>query len=110
MSDKAADPKNDKMSIELLQYNNLNIDKFQTVVFIAGGIISGVLGFTGLMGLLMFVLLSAIASLALILKCNFNLSKYTNSGMFGLSMNGITNFAMSFILFWTLTYALVHIY
>ena len=41
---------------------------------------------------------------------NFNLAKYVNLNSTGFMMFGMQGHAMSYILFWTLTYALVHIY
>ncbi|KAJ1438295.1 hypothetical protein B484DRAFT_444736 [Ochromonadaceae sp. CCMP2298] len=104
------DAKTDNLSPELLGFNNLQLDKFQTVLYIAAGIISGVLGLTGVHGLIMFVAAWVAASGAILLKMGFNLPKYTNNNLIGLSTGGITNFVMSYVLFWTLAYALVHIY
>jgi hypothetical protein len=104
------DAKTDNLSPELLGFNNLQLDKFQTVLYISAGIISGVLGLTGAHGFGMFAAAWAVASGAILLKMGFNLPRYTNNTLFGLSTGGITNFVMSYVLFWTLAYALVHIY
>ena len=102
--------KNEKVSMEMLVKNNQQIDKFQTVIYIVGGIISGILGLTGLRGLILYLALAAIISVALLIKMKFKVSKYTDATLFGLTSNGLSNYSMSFVLFWTLTYALVHIY
>lgn len=104
------DSKNEKMSMELLVKNNQQIDKFQTVIYIAGGIISGILGLTGVEGLILYIGLVVVASVSLLFKMGFKVSKYSDSSLIGLASNGLTNYAMSFVLFWTLAYALVHIY
>jgi hypothetical protein len=104
------DSKNEKISLEQLMKNNQQIDKFQTVLYISGGIISGVLGLTGLSGLLLYIALAVVISVVLMIRMGFSLSKYTDASLLGLASNGLTNYAMSFVLFWTLAYALVHIY
>lgn len=104
------DPKNEKISMELLMKNNQQLDKFQTVIYIVGGIISGILGLTGLEGLALYVVLAIVTSVALLLKMKFQTSKFTDASLIGLATNGLTNYAMSFVLFWTFAYALVHIY
>mmetsp|Transcript_27755 Transcript_27755/g.55492 ORF Transcript_27755/g.55492 Transcript_27755/m.55492 type:complete len:110 (+) Transcript_27755:83-412(+) len=102
--------KNEKISVEQLMKNNQYIDKFQTVLYISGGIISGILGLTGWKGLVLYIALALTISVALLLRMNFSLSKYTDADLVGLASNGLRNYAMSFVLFWTLAYALVHIY
>ena len=96
--------------MELLMKNNMHIDKFQTVLYIVGGIIAGILGLTGLKGLIMYLILTAISSVTLLLKTKFKLAKYSDASLLGLASNGLTNYSMSYVLFWTFTYALVHIY
>lgn len=104
------DSKNEKISLEQLMKNNQQIDKFQTVLYIAGGIISGVLGLTGLSGLLLYLAVAVIISLVLLVRTGFSLKTYTDASLLGLASNGLTNYAMSFVLLWTFAYALVHIY
>jgi hypothetical protein len=110
MAEAAPEPKNEKISMEQLMKNNQQIDKFQTVLYISGGIISGVLGLTGLKGLFLYIALAVVISIALLVRSKFSLGKYTESSLLGLASNGLSNYAMSFVLFWTLAYALVHIY
>jgi hypothetical protein len=110
MAEPAQEPKNEKISMEQLMKNNQQIDKFQTVLYISGGIISGVLGLTGLKGLFLYIALAVVISIALLVRSKFALGKYTEASLLGLASNGLSNYAMSFVLFWTLAYALVHIY
>ena len=110
MDNQQQDSKNEKMSMELLMKNNQQLDKFQTVIYIVGGIISGILGLTGLEGLALYVALAIVASVALLLRMQFKVDKYTDASLIGLATNGLTTYAMSFVLFWTFAYALVHIY
>lgn len=110
MADQSEEQRHEKIAIDLLMKNNQNIDKFQTVVFIIGGIISGVLGLTSWKGAVLYALLTVIVVTILMLKTGLKLSMYTDQSLLGLATNGLTNYAMSFVLFWTLSYALVHIY
>jgi hypothetical protein len=102
--------KHGKIILENLMGNMKKIDKAVTVIFIIGGVIAGILGCTGLEGLVMIISVSILCSLALSIKMKFQLKTFTDLSVFGIISMGITNHAMSFVLFWTLAYALVHIY
>ncbi len=85
----------------------------RTIVVIAGGVVTGILGYTGLAGFLCYVLVFMTGSLALLSKMGFKPSQYTSSGsliafMFDDVMS--QQLTLSFLLFWTLFFALVHIY
>ena len=102
--------KHGKIILENLIGNMKKIDKAVTVMFIIGGVIAGILGCTSLEGLVMIIVLSILSSVALSVKMKFQLKTYTDLSVFGIFTMGISNHAMSFVLFWTLAYALVHIY
>jgi ER membrane protein complex subunit 6 len=110
MEEQQHDEKNEKMSMELLMKNNMGIDNFQTVIYIAGGVISGILGLTGLSGLALYLAVTVVTSLALVVKMKLQIAKFTDASLLGLATKGLMNYALSFVLFWTLSYALVHIY
>lgn len=107
---KPQDPNEAKVSMEMLSFNMRKIDSALTVFYIVIGIIAGILGLTSLKGLLFYVFMSVVSTLAILLKMKFNISSYTVMSMHGLLFHGMSSQAMSFVLFWTLAYALVHIY
>lgn len=99
-----------KLMMEPLMHNMKSIETAITIMFIIGGIICGILGFTGVQGLGMFVLVSIVWSFSLLVKMNFQQRKYTDLSVLQVFTMGMSNHSMSFVLFWTLAYALVHIY
>ena len=109
---KRAEEGVEKISMEAMMINSMQITNFRTlVVGIVCGIICGILGLTSLHGLLFYVISSLVTDLILIVvKMNMNCRKYTNNIMPYFLLEGISNSAMSFVLFWTLSFAIVYIY
>jgi hypothetical protein len=99
-----------RIAFESLMNNMKQTDLFQTIIYIVGGIMSGIFGLTGMNGLFLFIFISIISVSALQVWMKFDHSNYINISLFDLAVMGITNQVMSFVLFWTLSYALVHIY
>ena len=71
----------------------------RTILSIAGGIIAGIAGLTGWWGFLVFGLVSLIIS---------GLQTFRDHGTS--SNEGLSQALMSFVLFWTLFYGIVHIF
>eukprot|EP01035_Chromulina_nebulosa_P016972 gene16972-22468_t len=96
--------------IESLQSNLRQIDIYETILYIAGGSISGIFGLTNLSGLLFLLLISLLISLGVLLKSGFNVKEYTNNSIVNVWIQALTSHILTFVLFWTLCYALVYIY
>jgi hypothetical protein len=79
-------------------------------MYIVGGIVAGILGLTGLQGLVVALFTAALSTLALSVKMGFDVLTYTNNSPLSFMLSGAQANSMSFLLFWTLSYALVHIY
>ena len=80
---------------------------------IVGGAASGILGFTGFKGILFYFLLYVTTSFLLALRMNDNLKvdKFVyKTTFFSFLYSGILGETLAFVLYWTLFYALVHIY
>jgi hypothetical protein len=107
---KSKEVPEDKVSGEMLGFNMKKIDSFLTMLYIVSGVVSGVLGFTSLRGLFLYIVLSLVITFALLVKMQFDVKKYTVMPVHSLLIHGMSTHAMSFVLFWTLAYALVHIY
>lgn len=98
------------LMLDVLFVNNRKIDVVQTIMFIIGGIACGTLGLTSLRGLLFFLFVSILIALGIAARMGFKIALYANMSFFSLLLQGITSHILSFVLFWTLSYALVYIY
>ena len=98
------------VSHERAAFNVRQIETFSSVLYITGGIIAGILGLTGLNGLYLFLAVTAILKIVLIVKMGFQLAEYSTLTTLAFVSDGASNHGLSFVLFWTLFYALVHIY
>lgn len=99
-----------QISGENLMFNMRQVERYRTIMFIFGGVVTGTLGLTSLHGLLALIALGLLNSTLLNIKMEFNVLKYTNLSNLQFFLTGIQTNLMSFILFWTLFYALVYIY
>jgi hypothetical protein len=97
-------------SPEKLQHNIKEIDLVRTVTNILGGIIAGILSCTSLEGLAVFVVLYAVTSLALLTRMELQPRSYCTYTALTFMFSSISQYAVSFLLFWTLSYAIVYIY
>jgi hypothetical protein len=80
------------------------------VVSIVGGIVAGILGLTGMKGLVCFALTYIVIALSLVSKMSMNVVQFTNGSLTKLLLADLQKNGLSFTLFWTLTYALIYIY
>ncbi|VFQ61003.1 unnamed protein product [Cuscuta campestris] len=90
--------------------NNVKIIYYsRTFMAIIGGVIAGVLGLTGLMGFIFYFLIMGITSVGLLAKAKFSVFSYFESWN-RIMLDGFLGGLMSFVLFWTLAYDIVHIF
>ncbi|XP_024462032.1 uncharacterized protein LOC7485884 isoform X1 [Populus trichocarpa] len=85
---------------ENLQSNMKVIYYSRTFLSIIGGVVAGILGFTGLTGFVFYFLVMAITSVALIAKAKFSIHTYFDSWN-RVVFDGFLGGLMSFVLFWT---------
>ena len=99
-------------SVESMGFNMRQIMNFKTVLYIVGGIMCGVLGLTNSFGLFFYLFIGVLGSICLLVKMGFDAKRFTASSIINFLMSDLVNpnHVMSFILFWTLAYALVYIY
>ncbi|CAL9775480.1 unnamed protein product [Musa acuminata subsp. burmannicoides] len=81
----------------------------RTFLSIIGGVIAGIWGFTGLTGFIFYFLVMAAASFSLAAKAQFSVCTYFDSWN-RIFLDGIFGGLMSFVLFWTFAYDIVHIF
>ncbi|XP_024995085.1 ER membrane protein complex subunit 6 [Cynara cardunculus var. scolymus] len=96
-------------NVENMQSNMKVVYYSRTFMSIIGGVIAGILGFTGLMGFVVYVLVMAITSVCLTAKAGFSIHSYFDSWNRVL-MDGFLGGLLSFVLFWTFAYDIVHIF
>ncbi|CAL9144784.1 unnamed protein product [Musa hybrid cultivar] len=94
---------------ENLQSNIKSIYYSRTFLSIIGGVIAGIWGFTGLTGFIFYFLVMAAASFGLAAQVKFSVSTYFDSWN-RIFLDGIFGGLMSFVLFWTFAYDIVHIF
>ena len=107
------DPDLDKLvNAEAVGSNMAGMHYVRSWMAIVGGAACGVLGLTGLAGLGFYVALHVLTSLALLRAMRFDVAEYVPGGVSPASfaVAGMGDQALSFILFWTLAFALVHMY
>ncbi|KAL8105486.1 uncharacterized protein LOC141679021 [Apium graveolens] len=96
-------------NVENMQSNMKVIYYSRTFMSIIGGVIAGVLGFTSLMGFVFYFLVMAITSVGLAAKAGFTVHSYFDSWN-RIILDGFLGGLMSFVLFWTFAYDMVHIF
>ncbi|KAF8105566.1 hypothetical protein N665_0157s0140 [Sinapis alba] len=96
-------------SAENLQKNLKVIQNSRTFLSIIAGVLAGIIGFTGLTGFVFYFVVMLITSIALIAKAGFSADLYFDSWNQVL-FDGFLGGLMSFVLFWTFAYDLVHIF
>ncbi|KAJ1688283.1 hypothetical protein LUZ63_019673 [Rhynchospora breviuscula] len=92
-----------------LQSNMKSIYYSRTFLSIIGGVIAGIWGFTGFTGFVFYFVVMLAASLGLAAKAKFSAGSYFDSWNRVL-LDGILGGLMSFVLFWTFAYDIVHIF
>lgn len=101
---------------DLLTFNAENMQSNMKIIYysrtflsIIGGVVAGIFGFTGLKGFVFYFLLMAVSSLGLMAKARFSIHSYFDPWN-GVLLDGFLGGLMSFVLFWTFAYDIVHIF
>ncbi|CAL5415283.1 unnamed protein product [Camellia sinensis] len=97
------------LNAENMRNNMKAVYYCRTFMCIIGGVVAGILGFTGLTGFIFYFLVMAITSVGLIAKAGFSIHSYFDSWN-QIIFDGILGGLMSFVLFWTFAYDFVHIF
>ncbi len=103
-------PGKNVVSGDALMYNMKQLDLFNIVMYLTGGTLAGILGLTSLYGLYLFIAVSVVVHLGLLVRMKFDTKLYTTSSIFGLLSSALSAQALTYILFWTFAFALIHIY
>ena len=95
---------------DVLMANSRKMGFVRSSMAIVAGCVAGVLGLTGLSGFAAYVAMHLAVSISILASMGFNTQRYTLASPLGVLQDGIGGNLVSFIMFWTLFYALVHIY
>lgn len=98
------------ISDEAMMHNRSAIDSYRSYMTIIAGIATGILGATGLKGLGLFLGSYLAISLLLVAKMRLDTEAFMNAKIHHFLFGNIGRYGLSFVLFWTLAYALVYIY
>jgi hypothetical protein len=97
-------------SQEAMRHNHKTIDNVRTLLTLVGGCCAGILGCTGFNGAILYVVMYVTIQLCILAAMGFDTHKYTAKPMHSFLIEGVADYGLSYILFWTLFYALVYIY
>ena len=99
------------LDTEALGHNYKKLNFARTVTSIVAGTSCGVLGLSGYRGFLFYALIHVIVSFAILVPMGFRPQKYVyKSNVVSFLYFQIADQGLTFVLFWTLAYALVQIY
>ena len=86
-------------------------DYVKTFMGIVSGLVAGVFGATGWFGgFFVYVLLHVLVHLGMVTMMKWDTKAYINVSLGSFVFGDLTSQLMSFLLFWTLAYGLVHVY
>jgi len=97
---------------EALQSNAMGINYVRALLAVVSGSIAGIAGLTGTRGFLLYIFVHLITSVALLARMKFNPKEYLmpDSSPFWFAVEGLGAQGLSFVMFWTLSFAIVHIF
>ena len=94
-----------------IQGNMQSVVWVRSFMGIISGVCTGILGLTSLQGFAAFIGFHVFVSIALMAKSGFDLSGVLPGSKFpGFLIDGLMSQLMSFLLFWTMFYGLVHVF
>ena len=86
-------------------------DYVKTFMGIVSGLVAGVFGPTGWFGgFFVYVLLHVLVHLGMVTMMKWETKAFINVSLGSFVFGDLTSQLMSFLLFWTLAYGLVHVY
>eukprot|EP01118_Nematostelium_gracile_P017973 TRINITY_DN7824_c0_g1_i2.p1 TRINITY_DN7824_c0_g1~~TRINITY_DN7824_c0_g1_i2.p1 ORF type:complete len:106 (+),score=18.04 TRINITY_DN7824_c0_g1_i2:73-390(+) len=102
--------KEQDVSVESLTNNNNVLHFIRICILTIAGCIAGIMGLTGLWGFLSYAFFYIFTEICILSKMKFQTNQYFPASTSQIFMDGVTTGLLSFILFWTLMYNIVHIY
>ena len=101
----------DKVIAQESMMNNMRqIDTLRSIMMIASGCTSGIIQCVNHEGFICFAIAYILSAVAIGMTIQFNFKTYLNMSFLEFLVHDASRHIMSFVLFWTLAYALVYIY
>lgn len=98
-------------SMENMRKNEAAVEYVHTSMCVLAGCIAGIVGMTGLSGFAFLAAAYVVSAVSVwVFKLGMDVKVYFNTSALSFIFSGVLSQALSFILFWTLAYGLVHIY
>eukprot|EP01129_Flabellula_baltica_P003943 TRINITY_DN13685_c0_g1_i1.p1 TRINITY_DN13685_c0_g1~~TRINITY_DN13685_c0_g1_i1.p1 ORF type:complete len:122 (-),score=16.43 TRINITY_DN13685_c0_g1_i1:100-465(-) len=94
---------------EHIMFNGAQLSQCKMLMSLVGGCVAGILGFEGVLGFLFFVGVTLFGGFMIELAAGFDLSQYFQ-GRRDVYQSGIAQCLLTYIMFWTLCFDIVHIY
>lgn len=91
-------------------YNMKNLELYHISLAILAGVTAGILGLTSLRGLYLFLAVAVLSLIGLLVKMKFDSSRYIIGSIIQFEFSMLSGQVLTYILFWTFAYALVHLY
>eukprot|EP00608_Synchroma_pusillum_P007716 CAMPEP_0198430646 /NCGR_PEP_ID=MMETSP1452-20131203/14739_1 /TAXON_ID=1181717 /ORGANISM="Synchroma pusillum, Strain CCMP3072" /LENGTH=119 /DNA_ID=CAMNT_0044151087 /DNA_START=33 /DNA_END=392 /DNA_ORIENTATION=- len=97
-------------STEKYMANTKAVDFVRSTMFIVAGVIAGILGCTSSQGAFLYLGFQLFTNLGLAASMGFATKDYVNKTLVGFCLSDLTKNGLAFVLWWTVSYGLVHIY
>ena len=104
------DSKGQRINPLALQANMRTLMVIKAIMTVAGAVITGTLGLTGWTGFGMYVLVQLASVLTAAAKAGGDIAKFLPGSIPSLWASSLLEQLVTFIMFWTLAFAVVHIY
>lgn len=95
---------------DALMFNIRNLETFHISLAIVAGIVAGILGLTSLRGLYLFLGVAVLSLVGLLAKMKFDSGKFVVGSILQFEFSMFSGQVLTYILFWTFAYAIVHLY
>ncbi len=95
---------------DALMFNIKNLELFHISLAIVAGVAAGILGLTSLRGLYLFLVVSVLSIFGLLFKMKFDSGRYMIGSILQFEFSMLSGQVLTYILFWTFAYAIVHLY
>ncbi|KAI6649608.1 Transmembrane protein 93 [Oopsacas minuta] len=92
-----------------LRFNLQQISYCRTTTAVLTGSTAGILGLTGVLGFVLYLSTAVLVSVILLAKAGANSASFFPSKS-SLYLQGVLEEIVTYILFWTLLYGIVHVY
>jgi hypothetical protein len=95
---------------DALMFNVKNLELFHISLAIVAGVAAGILGLTSLRGLYLYLVVAAVSFVGLLTKMKYNSAQYMVGSILQFEFSMLSGQVLTYILFWTFAYAIVHLY